>query len=433
MKVLVIGSGGREHALCKALSESKSVKKVFVSPGNAGMQEYAKVMALNIKDHKKVVEFCLVNSISYVFIGGEEPLVDGLSDSLRVEKIRVVGPSKQAAQLEGSKIFAKKFMNKASVTTAQADVVNSVQSTMMAAEAHKPPYILKADGLAGGKGVFICKTIEELRLAAENLFEKKILGDAGKRALLEKNLPGHELSILVFTNGVTYQVLPLAQDHKRLGDGDQGPNTGGMGTVAPMKISNSLQQKIVRKIVEPSINQMQIEKMLFRGILFIGVMVVDNEPYALEYNVRFGDPETQVLLPLIRGDIGKIFFQLASGFVEELHFFDKSVCCIVNAAPGYPDSPAKGVPVTVPANELVTAKPHEKAFGTGAYVLHAGTMKNHEGKLVSSGGRVLNVVAVADSIEEAKSKAYALNDKVQFEGRQFRKDIGSYQFKQSDS
>lgn len=421
MKVLVIGSGGREHALCKALSEAKSIKKVFVSPGNAGMQEHAKVMALNIKDHKKVVEFCLVNSVSYVFIGPEDSLVDGLADSLRVEKIRVVGPSKQGAQLEGSKIFAKKFMNKAGVTTADAEVVNSVQSTMMAAETHKPPYILKAEGLAAGKGVFICKTIDDLRTAAENLFEKKILGDAGKRALLEKNLAGHELSILVFTNGVTYQVLPLAQDHKRLQNDDLGLNTGGMGAVAPMKISNSLEQKIVRKIVEPSIAQMKIEKLLFRGVLFIGVMVVDNEPYALEYNVRFGDPEAQVILPLIRGDLGKIFFQLASGFVEELHFFDKSVCCIVNAAPGYPEKVMKGVEVRVPANEK------------GAYVLHAGTIKNHEGKLVSNGGRVLNVVAIADNAEAAKAKAYALNEKIQFEGRQFRTDIGTYQFQRNET
>ncbi|MBC7419100.1 MAG: phosphoribosylamine--glycine ligase [Bdellovibrio sp.] len=421
MKVLVIGSGGREHALCKALSEAKSIKKVFVSPGNAGMQEHAKVMALNIQDHKKVVEFCLVNSVSYVFIGPEDALVDGLADSLRAEKIRVVGPSKQASQLEGSKIFAKKFMNKAGILTAAADIVNSVQSTMMAAANYTAPYILKAEGLAAGKGVFICKTIEELKTAAENLFEKKILGDAGKRALLEKNLPGHELSILVLTNGVTYQALPMAQDHKRLKDNDEGPNTGGMGTVAPMKISNSLKQKIIRKIIEPTIAQMQIEKLLFRGILFVGIMVVDNEPYALEYNARFGDPETQVLLPLIKGDLGKIFFQLASGFVEPLHFYDKAVCCIVNAAPGYPEQAVKGVSVTVPANEK------------DAYILHAGTIKNHEGKLVSNGGRVLNVVAIDETPEKAKAKAYALNEKIKFEGRQFRTDLGSYQFQRTET
>ncbi len=416
MKVLVIGSGGREHALVKSFAEAKSIKKVFVSPGNAGMQEHAKVMALNTKDHAKVIEFCKTNDIDFVFIGPEDPLVDGLSDALRLERIRVVGPSKQGAQLEGSKIFAKRFMQRAGVTTADAEIVNSVQTTLEAAKNHKPPYILKADGLAGGKGVFICKTLKDLEANARNLFEKKILGEAGKRALLEKNLPGYELSFLILTNGAQYQALPLAQDHKRLKNNDEGPNTGGMGAVAPLKISNSLEQKIIRKIVEPTVEQLQKDKILFRGVLFIGIMVVDDEPYALEYNVRLGDPETQVILPLIKNDTGKLFYQLASGFVEDLRIGDQSVFCIVNAAPGYPDQVQKKIPIELPENEV------------NAYVLHAGTLKDHNNKLVSNGGRVLNVIAVDRDIESAKKKAYTLNEKIKFEGRQFRTDLGNYQF-----
>ncbi len=413
MKVLVIGSGGREHALVKSFSESKFIKKVFVCPGNAGMQNEARIISMNIKDHKQVVQFCQVNSVDFVFIGPEDPLVDGLADSLRAEKIRVVGPSKQAAQLEGSKIFAKNFMQKANVKTAEAEVVTSVQQTLLAAQSHTPPYILKADGLAAGKGVFICKTLEELKLAAENIFEKKILGAAGSKALLEKNLPGYELSFLVLTNAVRYEALPLAQDHKRLLDQDLGPNTGGMGTVAPLKISDSLEQKILRKIIEPSIEQLKKEKMIYRGILFVGVMVVENEPYALEYNVRFGDPETQVILPLIQNDLGKVFYQLANGFVEELSFFNKAAFCIVNAAPGYPDQVQKNIPIELPESS------------SNQYILHAGTeLKN--GKYVSTGGRVLNVVAVDETISEARQKAYALNEKIIFEGRQFRKDLGSH-------
>ncbi|MBC7741070.1 MAG: phosphoribosylamine--glycine ligase [Bdellovibrionaceae bacterium] len=421
MKVLVIGSGGREHALVKSLSESKSIKKVFVCPGNVGMQAQAKIISMNIKDHVQVVQFCLVNKIDFVVIGPEDPLVDGLADSLRAEKIRVFGPSKQAAQLEGSKIFAKKFMLKANVPTADAEVVNSVASTMMAAETHQAPYILKADGLAAGKGVSICKNLDELKSAAQQLFEKKIFGAAGARALLEKNLPGYELSILVLTNGSNFQALPLAQDHKRLKDNDVGPNTGGMGTVAPLKIANSLEQKIIRKIIEPSVAQMKKDKMLFRGVLFVGVMVVDGEPYALEYNTRFGDPETQVLLPLIKNDLGKVFYLLSNGFVEDLQFNNKSAFCIVNAAPGYPEQVQKNVPIQIPANT------------DEAYILHAGTAKSPDGQLISAGGRVLNIVAIDESFEKAKQKAYALNAQIQFEGRQFRTDLGSYQFQRNET
>jgi phosphoribosylamine--glycine ligase len=420
MKILVIGSGGREHALVKHFAEAASVTKVFASPGNPGMKSQADLVTMNVRDHRQVVQFCNSQKIDFVFIGPEEPLVDGLADTLRNNQIRAIGPSKNAAQLEGSKIFAKKFMQDGNVKTADAVIVSSVDETLAAAETHQAPYVLKADGLAAGKGVFICKNLNELKVAAEDLFVHQKLGEAGQTALLEKNLAGHELSYLVLTNGFAFQTLPLAQDHKRLFDDNLGPNTGGMGTVAPLKISEQLNTQIIKKIIEPSIEQLKKEKMVFRGILFVGVMVVNNEPYALEYNVRFGDPETQVILPLIENDLGRLFFRLANGELDSIITKDMNAFCIVNAAPGYPDQVQKNVPLELPANE------------NEAYILQAGT-RELNGQLVSSGGRVLNIVALDSDFEKARMKAYELNDKIKFDGRQFRTDLGDYQFQRNDT
>lgn len=420
MRILVIGSGGREHALVKHFSESPCVTKVFVTMGNTGMKSQAELVVMNIKEHRQVVQFCQVQKIDFVFIGPEEPLVDGLADTLRSHQIKAIGPSKYAAQLEGSKIFAKEFMKAGQVATAEAAIVSSVEQTLSAAQTYAAPYILKADGLAAGKGVFICADLAELKKAAEDLFIHKKLGLAGEKALLEKNLPGYELSFLVLTNGLSFQTLPLAQDHKRLLDNQLGPNTGGMGTVAPLMISDFLYQKIIERIVVPSIEQIKKEKMLFRGVLFIGVMVVGNEPYALEYNVRFGDPETQVILPLIENDLARLFSRLANGELDPVKTKDLTAFCIVNAAPGYPENPEKNISIELPANEV------------DSYILHAGT-RERDGVLLSNGGRVLNVIAVDSSFEKAREKAYNLNAKIKFKGRQFRTDLGNYQFHKSDT
>jgi len=420
MKILVIGSGGREHALVKHFAESPCTTKVFVTMGNVGMKSHAELVTMNIKDHRQVVQFCQIQKIDFVFIGPEEPLVDGLADTLRNNQIKVIGPSKAAAQLEGSKIFAKQFMQAGQVATAHADIVSSVAETMKAAQSHQAPYVLKADGLAAGKGVFICDTLSELEKAAEELFVNKKLGAAGDKALLEKNLAGYELSFLVLTNGLSFQALPLAQDHKRLHDNQQGPNTGGMGCVAPLMISDFLYNKIIEKIVTPSIQQLKNEKMLFRGILFIGVMVVGNEPYALEYNVRFGDPETQVILPLIENDLAQLFSRLANGELDPVKTKDITAFCIVNAAARYPENPEKNILIELPQNE------------SDSYILHAGT-REKEGRLVSNGGRVLNVIAIDSNFEKAREKAYAMNAKIKFEGRQFRTDLGNYQFNTQDT
>lgn len=414
MNILILGSGGREHAVAKCFSQSALCKQLYCSTENAGLSQIATSLKLDLKNHQQVVDECKKLNISFVFIGPEDPLVDGLADSLRQNQIAVFGPSKEAAQLEGSKIFAKNFMQQAQVPTAAAVNVASVEQTLEAAKNFTSPYVLKADGLAAGKGVFICESTDELKTAAEKIFVQKIFGEAGSSALLEQNLKGYELSYLVLTDGHNFQALPIAQDHKRLLDNNKGPNTGGMGTIAPLKIDDQLNQKILEKVVQPSIQQLEKNNYLFRGVLFIGLMVVDNEPYVLEYNVRFGDPETQVILPLIKNDILELFYNLSQGILNTISTNSLYSFCIVNAAEGYPESAVKDTAIELPASNNLS------------YILHAGTKLDQHKKLVVNGGRVLNVVSVSNSLEQARKLAYELNDKVKMQGRQFRTDLGQY-------
>ncbi len=412
MNILVIGSGGREHAVLRAFSESASSPKLYCSSNNAGHQQIATYLPMDLKSHASVVNVCLQNKIEFVFIGPEDPLVDGLSDTLRENQICVFGPSKESAQLEGSKIFAKKFMQDAHVPTAHSVVVDSVEKTLAEANGFTAPYVLKADGLAAGKGVFICADLPELKLAAEKLFVQKIFGKAGSVALLEQNLKGYELSFLVLTNGSDFQALPIAQDHKRLLDGDKGPNTGGMGTIAPLHIENKLYDCIIESIVKPSILELKKRNYTFRGVLFIGLMVVNDKPSILEYNVRFGDPETQVILPLVKNDLVELFYKISCGELPMVNINHHAACCVVNAAENYPDNPTTEVSITLPNNK------------NDQYILHAGTKLSNAGQLQSNGGRVLNIVSVATDLHEALKKAYKLNNEVIFNGRQFRQDIG---------
>lgn len=411
MKVLIVGSGGREHAIIKSFLKSSLLKKIFILPGNAGIESDAEIVSVAASDFEGIFNFCDKQKIDFVFIGPEEPLVNGLTDYLRKKNILCVGPSQRAAQLEGSKIFAKEFMNRAKIPTAKSFVVKSVTETTTCAKNFTAPYILKADGLAAGKGVFICKTLADLERAATELFIHKKFGPAGESALLEENLPGWELSYLVLTNGETFELLPIAQDHKRLHDCDQGPNTGGMGTVAPKKISADLNKKIIEEIIAPSIQQIKNEDLLYRGVLFIGIMVVNNQPYTLEFNTRFGDPETQVILPLIENDTVDLFYKLSKGQLDQIHLNSKSAICLVNAAYGYPDQPRKGDLIEIPSD-------FQK------HVLFAGVTKVNN-RFVTQGGRVLNIVVTEENLSLAKSKAYEINNSIHFEGRQFRTDIGS--------
>lgn len=417
MKVLVIGQGGREHALVYALSQSPSIHQIHAIPGSDGMTREALCHSLDVKNHESIIEFCLQTQIDYVFIGPEEPLADGLSDSLRDRGILVVGPSRAAALLEASKIFSKEFMQQADIPTSPFTVVDSVEKTLEKANQFTPPYVLKADGLAAGKGVFICKDLYELRQAAENLFDQKILGSAGSKALLEQFMPGWEMSFLIFTNGEKFECLPLVQDHKRLLDQDEGPNTGGMGTVAPLHIDEVLRKTIEQKIVTPTIELLRQKHLLYRGVLFLGLMITDKGPMLLEYNCRFGDPETQVILPLIDGDIGQIFKDLSIGKLSTIKHKHMFASCVVMAAPGYPMNPQKNI--------QIKGDPLDST--ASSYFLHAGTRKDQNGQWLTNGGRVLNSIGLGSSLQEAVTNAYEQAKKVTWMGIQKRSDIGQRQ------
>ena len=412
MKFLVVGKGGREHAIVKALVRSTSVEKVYALPGSAGISLDAEVIATNMNAeavYKAVSEF----SIDVVVIGPEDPLVAGMADSLRAQGVQVFGPDRAGALLEGSKVRSKEFMNKYNIPTAHSVVVKTVREAMKQAEGFTPPYVLKADGLAAGKGVFICKTLEELESSSRDIFEVKTLGEAGSCALLEQFQPGYELSYFVLTNGKEFVSLPMAQDHKKLLDGDEGPNTGGMGTVAPMKIDQKLEKIILEKIVEPTIEGLKNENFDYRGVVFIGLMMTDSGPQVLEYNVRFGDPETQVLLPLMTGDWGEAFAGIAQGNIPSLQWGDRAAACVVLAAENYPASPVKGTEIAGLSAENTESQ----------YVLHAGTQLV-EGKWQTNGGRVLNAIGMAENLKSAIGNAYECAEKINWPGRQMRKDIG---------
>jgi phosphoribosylamine--glycine ligase len=414
MKVLVIGQGGREHALVKALAGSPSVTGVHIIPGNPGMGADGICHDMDWRNPSSIIQFCKQTEIDFVVIGPEDPLVAGFSDTLREAGILVVGPSQMGAKLEGSKIFAKEFMSEAGCATSKYEIVKSVSETLEKSKLFTPPYVLKADGLCAGKGVSICKDISSLEDAAKDLFEKKIFGQAGEKALLEQYLPGYELSWLVLTNGDSFEALPLAQDHKQLFDNDHGPNTGGMGTIAPMKISEALKIEIENKIVKPTIRHIKSKNITYRGVVFFGIMMTEKGPMCLEYNTRFGDPETQVVLPLLDGDWGLVFKELSQGILLPLSWKPLHTCCVVGASPGYPENPTKGVLIEGDINHQTNS----------SYFLHAGTKKNSEGKYVTHGGRVMNAVGVGTSRDEAIRLAYAQLEKINWKGMLFRRDIG---------
>lgn len=417
LRVLVIGQGGREHALIKALKTAPSVTEVHCCPGNSGIAKEVLCHPLAKLAAEPLVELVRRFNFDLVVIGPEAPLAAGLADDLRNEGVLVFGPSRGGAELESSKVFAKEFMSRAGVPTAHYEVVSSVNETLTAADHFTPPYVLKADGLAAGKGVFICHDRSALGRAARALFEERSLGPAGERAVLEQYQEGWELSYLVLTNGEDYQPLLLAQDHKRLGDGDEGPNTGGMGTVAPLRLEDELHSQIHEKILRPSIQMLKGMGLLYRGILFVGVMVTPQGPQVLEYNVRFGDPETQTLLPLLDGDWGQVMLAVAKGEVPVLQWRPLHLACVVLAAPGYPDQPKKDVPI---AGEI-------EAESASSYFLHAGTKLRPDGVWVTDGGRVLNAVGLGTSLSEAVENAYQQAAKVSWPGLQLRRDIGGRQ------
>lgn len=436
-KILVVGGGGREHAIVRQLAMDSRVSVVYAVPGSDGMRGQAKVECLSLPlgepEFTQLLDFAKDAKVELIVIGPEQPLADGLADFARARGFLVFAPSKDAALLEASKIHAKELMRAAGVRTARSFEVTSVQETLDAARNFKPPFVLKADGLAAGKGVFIDRDLAALEKSARFLFEEKGLGEAGARALLEEFSPGVELSHLVLTNGREFISMPGARDHKRLLDGDQGPNTGGMGVVAPVEIETELFEKIERDVVAPVIREIERRGLMFRGVLYFGLMLTEAGPSVLEFNTRFGDPEAQVLMPLLNEAEGpswlEVLTKIADGECPKAVWHkNRAVACVVLAAEGYPEKPVKGVVIAGLDDEgALEASPEgDSAFAASetAYVLHAGT-RLVNGRFTTNGGRVLNIVGVSnEGMSVALERAYAAAKTVTWPGRQTRTDIG---------
>jgi phosphoribosylamine--glycine ligase/phosphoribosylformylglycinamidine cyclo-ligase len=426
LRILLIGNGGREHALAWKLSQSPRVDTIFAVPGNGGTATCAKVINVtdvSAEDFPGLVAFAESNSVNLVVPGPEAPLVDGVEGFFRKAGIPCFGPSKEAARLEGSKTYSKDFMKKYNIPTAAYENFSDYANAVTYLDSISHDVVIKATGLAAGKGVIIPETKEEAKQALDQIMQKKAFGSAGDEVVIEELLLGDELSVLTFCDGYTIRSLPLAQDHKRIYDGDQGPNTGGMGCYAPTNIATKeLMEQIDREILEPTISGMRREKQPFRGVLFTGLMITSSGPKVLEYNVRFGDPETQTVLPLLSADsdLAEIMLACAEGYLDNCHLKieDKFSATVVLAAGGYPGSYAKGTPMTV------------KSPPAGSTIFHAGT-KLEEGQLKTSGGRVIAINAVGDSLRAAVDAAYAALDSkvIEFEGAFFRKDIAHRAFR----
>jgi phosphoribosylamine--glycine ligase len=418
MNVLLIGSGGREHAIALKISESKTLSILYCTPGNPGTEKIAENIVLDITNHKTVVDFCLGEQIDLVIIGPEQPLVDGLSDSLRQNGIKVFGPSQNAARIESSKAFAKNVMLKANVATAEYQEFNlkDYVSAQEYISKVKYPIVIKADGLAAGKGVIICANKYEANKTLKQIFEEKIFGVSGSKIIIEEFLEGEEASVFAITDGENFICLPAAQDHKRIGDGDTGKNTGGMGAYAPTPIVYaSLLKKIENDIIKPVIKQMKDSGNEFTGCLYAGLMINNSIPKVVEFNCRFGDPETQVILPILEGDLLDLLYSAASGNLNKSSVKYSGGCsvCIVASSKGYPGNYKKGFEVSgLDEND------------SDVIIYHAGTKKVDD-KILSNGGRVLGITSVLKKfdISSAQKKAYTAIRKVNFEGIYFRSDI----------
>jgi phosphoribosylamine--glycine ligase len=416
MNILLLGSGGREHALAWKLAHSPSCAMLYAAPGNPGTASLADSVALDAADHKAVAAFCHENHIDLVVVGPEAPLVAGLADTLRAEGIAVFGPGKAAAQLEGSKGFTKDLCKRAGIPTARYERATSLEAAWGALKHFDPPFVLKADGLAAGKGVVIAQTRDEAQEALSEMFDGRF-GSAGSEVVIEEFMEGEEASFFALTDGETILPFGTAQDHKRVGEGDTGPNTGGMGAYSPAPVlTQDLLDQAMREIVVPTVRTLGEEGMPYVGVLYAGLMLTGEGPKLVEYNIRFGDPECQVLMMRFQGDLAKLLHACATGSLAEaepVRFVDETALTVVMAAQGYPGTPMKGVAIGLGAAE-----------DGGAKVFHAGTSRGGDGVLVSSGGRVLNVTALGSNVTQAQAAAYKAVDAIDFPDGFCRRDIG---------
>ena len=417
MKILVVGGGGREHAIVKKLAQSKKNPKIYVAPGNAGTEEIATNVAISVMDFDSLVDFAKKEKIDLTVVGMDDPLVGGIVDRFEAEELRVFGPRKNAAILEGSKAFSKDLMKKYGIPTAAYENFNDPQKAIKYLETANYPIVLKADGLALGKGVLICKTFEEAKSGIEELMIDKSFGDAGNTIVIEEFLQGREVSVLSFVDGTHYALMTSAQDHKRAKDGDEGLNTGGMGTFSPSPFyTEEVDRYCKEHIYQKTVDAMRAEGREFKGIIFYGLMLTKSGVKVLEYNARFGDPETQVVLPRMENDIIDVFEACIDGCLDkiDLKFEDNAAVCVVLASDGYPLKYEKGKKI----------KGLENFEGkTDIFAFHAGTKKVN-GDVLTNGGRVLGITAMAPTLKEARDKAYEATKLVEFENKYMRNDIG---------
>lgn len=417
MKILVVGGGGREHAIVKKLAQSKKNPKIYVAPGNAGTEENATNVAISVMDFDALVDFAKKEKIDLTVVGMDDPLVGGIVDRFEAEGLRVFGPRKNAAILEGSKAFSKDLMKKYGIPTAAYENFNDPQKAIKYLETANYPIVLKADGLALGKGVLICKTFEEAKSGIEELMIDKSFGDAGNTIVIEEFLQGREVSVLSFVDGTHYALMTSAQDHKRAKDGDEGLNTGGMGTFSPSPFyTDEVDRYCKEHIYQKTVDAMRAEGRDFKGIIFYGLMLTKSGVKVLEYNARFGDPETQVVLPRMENDIIDVFEACIDGCLDkiDLKFEDNAAVCVVLASDGYPLKYEKGKKIT--GLENFEGK-------TDIFAFHAGTKKVN-GDVLTNGGRVLGITATAPTLKEARDKAYEATKLIDFENKYMRNDIG---------
>ena len=415
MKIAILGSGGREHALALQISKSKKLDKLYCIPGNAGTNLIAKNIDLKLNNFSKVYNFLKVEKIDLVIIGPEKPLVDGIVDYLYKKNIKVFGPNQKVSQLEGSKIFTKKICKKYNIPTAKFGIFKNKEETFKFLKNRKMPLVIKADGLAAGKGVYICKDIKTAENAVLEIFNGKF-GKANQ-ILVEEFLKGDEMSYFVISDGLSFKSFNTAQDHKRVGKGDTGKNTGGMGSYAPSKlINNNLEKKIINRIIKPTLKAIKKMKQKYNGFLYAGLMIKNNEPYLIEYNVRMGDPECQTILPLLKTDLLDLIIACCDGKLKEknIDWFQKKSLCIVLCSKGYPESYKKNIDIPNLKN-LITNKKN--------LIYHAGT-KIYNNKIQAVGGRVLNFVSISDNYLDSRKQAISLIKKLNWKNGFYRSDIG---------